>query len=51
VNEYKPAGYYEVEFSANGGLPSGVYFYRLQVYTTNSEAGNYLETKKMLLVK
>ncbi|HAB54536.1 MAG TPA: hypothetical protein DCE80_20545 [Ignavibacteriales bacterium] len=51
VNEYKPAGYYEVEFSANGGLPSGVYFYRLQVYTANSGAGNYLETKKMLLVK
>jgi hypothetical protein len=53
VNEEKPAGSYEVEFSAKGGsasggdaydLPSGIYFYRL-------EAGNYTETKKMLLLK
>jgi hypothetical protein len=47
VNEQKPAGSYEVEFSATGGatdLTSGVYFYRLRV-------GNYVEVKKMVLIK
>jgi hypothetical protein len=44
VNEYRPAGNYEVEFSAKAGLANGVYFYRLQ-------AGNHSETKKMILMK
>jgi hypothetical protein len=43
VNNEKPAGSYEVEFSATG-LPSGIYFYKLQ-------AGNFVETKKMVLMK
>ncbi len=43
VNEEKPAGEYEVKFNATG-LPSGIYFYRLH-------AGNYVETKKMVLMK
>jgi hypothetical protein len=43
VNEYKPAGRYEVEFSASS-LPSGVYFYQLK-------AGEYVSTKKMILLK
>jgi hypothetical protein len=47
VNEEKPKGSYEVEFSAIGGsasggdawnLTSGIYFYRLQVYPTNGRA-------------
>jgi hypothetical protein len=37
------AGYHEVKFNAPN-LPSGVYFYRLQ-------AGSYVETKKLLLVR
>ncbi len=43
VDEYKPRGKYEIEFSASA-LPSGVYFYQLK-------ASNYIETKKMSLLK
>jgi hypothetical protein len=43
VNEEKKAGYYSVEFNANK-LSSGIYFYRMQ-------AGKYVETKKLLLMK
>ena len=43
VNEEKPSGTYEVEFSAIG-LTSGIYFYKLT-------AGNFSETKKMILMK
>lgn len=43
VNQVKLAGSYVEKFNA-GGLPSGVYFYRLQ-------AGDFVATKKMLLLK
>lgn len=43
VNEYKPAGSYEVVFYASG-LASGVYYYQLRT-------GEYLQTKKMLLIR
>ncbi len=43
VNERQEAGAYSVTFNANT-LSSGVYFYRLQ-------AGNFVATKKMMLVK
>jgi hypothetical protein len=43
VNEIQSPGTYSVDF--NGAeLPSGIYFYRLQ-------AGNYTETKQMILIK
>ena len=48
VNEYQRPGNYQVNFSAVDGaaesLPSGVYFYKLI-------AGDFIDTKKMLLVK
>ncbi len=43
VNEEKQPGTYEVEFNGTE-LPSGIYFYQLK-------AGNYIETKKMVLIK
>ena len=48
VNEEKPAGSYEVEFSvgqaSSPDIASGIYFYKLQV-------GTFVETKKMILMK
>ena len=47
VNEDKPAGNYEVEFKSSVGslqLASGVYYYQLR-------AGDFVETKKMILMK
>jgi len=50
VNEEKPAGTYEIEFSATShsgeirNLPSGVYFYQLST-------GDFVETRKMVLLK
>jgi len=43
VNKEKAVGNYEVNFNA-ASLPSGVYFYRLQ-------AGNFVDIKKMVLLK
>ncbi len=43
VNEFKDKGVYSVTFDGTG-LASGVYFYTI-------EAGNFKETKKMVLVK
>ncbi len=43
VNEEKPAGNYEVTWNAVN-LPSGIYFYQLQ-------AGSFIDTKKMVLLK
>ena len=43
VNENKSPGNYDVEFNASY-LSSGIYFYKIQ-------AGKFIETKKMILIK
>ena len=43
VNEEKPSGTYEITWYAEG-LPSGIYFYRL-------ESGKFVSVKKMILIK
>ena len=48
VNDSKPAGAYEVDFNAENGLPSGVYFYTLSV---SGSSDNKVVTKKMILLK
>ncbi len=47
VNARQTPGKYSVQFDANsvsGGLPSGIYYYTLR-------AGNFVQTKKMILMK
>jgi photosystem II stability/assembly factor-like uncharacterized protein len=48
INEEKPAGSYEVEFSvgrdSSPDIATGIYFYRIN-------AGAFVETKKMILLK
>lgn len=43
INEFKNAGRYIVSFNASS-LSSGIYFYKI-------EAGNFVETKRMVLIK
>jgi tetratricopeptide (TPR) repeat protein len=49
-NEQKQPGRYEASFNA-GNLPSGVYFYRITATPIGGQAGDYVSTKKMMLVK
>jgi endonuclease I len=47
VDEYKPSGSYEVEFQSSVKglqLASGIYYYQLR-------AGNFVQTKKMILLR
>jgi hypothetical protein len=49
VDEYKPAGSYEIEFNTvetrhGVSLPSGVYFYQLRT-------GSFIDAKKMILLR
>ena len=47
VDDYRDAGYYEVEWNVNSSdrqLSSGIYLYKIQ-------AGSYTDTKKLILLK
>lgn len=44
VDEFRPAGSYEAEFSNKGALASGIYIYELRL-------GDFVSVKKMLLMK
>jgi len=67
VNEYKPAGSYEIEFNTSSessfrlvrnlpagrqGLASGIYFYQLKLAGPEINSGQgMIQTKKMILLK
>jgi len=50
VNENQTPGTYEVVFDATS-LPSGVYFYKLKAMPDGRQAGEFVETRKMVVVK
>lgn len=50
VNAKQAAGTYKVSFNA-GNFPSGIYFYSLRASGSDGRSGNFMETKKMMLVK
>ncbi|MBE2256170.1 MAG: T9SS type A sorting domain-containing protein [Ignavibacteria bacterium] len=50
VNEVKTPGIFEVSFNGSN-LSSGIYFYRLEVKSINGVPKNFIETKRMVLVK
>jgi hypothetical protein len=51
VNEMKEAGSYQIRWSASH-VPSGIYFYRLQARPTDGgQAGEFIETRKMILLR
>jgi hypothetical protein len=50
VNEEKATGIYEVKFNAKD-LTSGVYFYKLKATPIGGQAGEFIQTKKMILLK
>jgi len=51
VDEYKPAGMHNVQFTVNN-LSSGVYFYQLKVVDPEINSGQgFIQTKKMMFLK
>jgi len=50
VNETKIAGSYEAIWNSSN-LASGIYFYRLQAVPIGRQAGSFVKTKKMVLMK
>lgn len=50
VNEEKPAGTYELNWNA-ANLPSGVYFYQMRATPVGAQAGDFIQTRKMILLK
>jgi len=51
VNERKDAGTYSVQWNASG-FATGMYLVRIQARPTNGgQAGSFVDTKKVLLMK
>jgi hypothetical protein len=50
VNEVQTAGIHKIEFNGSG-MVSGMYFYRLSVRSLSGQTGEYLQTRKMILMK
>ena len=50
VNDEKPAGSYELNWDA-ANLSSGVYFYQIKATPNGGQAGEFVQTKKMILLK
>ena len=50
LNEQRIAGAFEVQFNA-ATLASGVYFYKIEAIPTDGQAGDFIQTKKMILLK
>jgi len=55
VNGFKQAGRYEIEWPAPTGnamnYASGVYIYRIEARQVGSSTGDYVNVKKMVLIK
>jgi hypothetical protein len=50
-NEYQDAGEHSKLFIVNSTLSSGVYFYQLEATPDGGQAGSFVETKKMILLR
>jgi hypothetical protein len=44
------AGRYKIEYDASG-LASGVYIYRIAIHSDKLASGNYVSSKKMMVIK
>lgn len=51
VSDRLNAGTYSFEWPRNAGMASGVYLYQLSVGSLSGETGNYVETRKMVLMR
>ncbi len=50
VNSIQESGRHNIDFNASS-LASGVYFYRIEAVPVNGQSGNFVQTKKMVLLK
>ena len=50
INEELQPGSYKIEFNGSN-FASGIYFYKLEALAGNSSTGNFVDTKKMILLK
>ncbi len=50
VNCVQESGQHIIDFNASS-LASGVYFYRIEAVPVNGKSGNFIQTKKMILLK